>query len=823
VNSFWQDLRFGARMLAKSPGFTAIAMATLALGIGANTAIFSIVNAVLLRPLPFAQSQRIVTISEKLPAFTEDMPMNAPDYVAFSERQRSFESLAIYSDKHLNLSGSGDPERIEGARTSASLFPLLGVQPLMGRTFTHEEEQPGHNLVVLSYGLWRRRFAGDPSVLGRTVSFDRVPYTVIGVMPVDFQFPLKGDRWDGEPADAWIPVAFSRYELQAWGNMYNHRVVARLRPGITLAQAQSDASATMAAVEKLYPAELASYFQGQHVGTAVQPYNQVVTGNIRTPLLVLLVAVGVVLLIACANVANLLLARASGRQREVAVRAALGAGRWRLVRQMLSEGLLLGIVSGAAALLVAYWGMGALLSIAPADLPRMQEVRMDGRVLIFAFLLSIVTTVIFGIIPALQATHCDPHDALKEGGRAMGNSQGRRRVQNGLIISQMALAIMLLISAGLLVRSFVSLLRTDPGFRQEHVLTMTVPLPLPAYPHGVDVRNFYQELLRRAATLPGASAVGFSTDLPLNAEERDGVEIEGMDAAKNGVPEITQSWIMGDYFGAMGISLKRGRMFSSDERVGKPGVVIISETAARTYWTGQDPIGKRMRFAGPNWSTVIGVAGDVKDAAMQNPAGPHTYTPYLQVADDTLVMPTWDELRTLRVAVRTQGDPAALVSTVRGTIASLDPQIAVAEVKTMEGNVQESIAPQRFNLFLLGLFAGIAVFLAAVGVYGVLSYAVTQRTREIGVRVAMGAQRSGILAMTIGEGMKLTLAGAAIGLVGALLLTRLMAGLLYGVTARDPLTFVSVIAVMSLVSLAACYIPARRATQVDPLVALRYE
>jgi putative ABC transport system permease protein len=810
-------------MLAKSPGFTAIALATLALGIGANTAIFSVVNAVLLRPLPFVESQRIVAISEKLPAFTEAMPMNAPDYRAFSDRQRSFDTLAIYSDKHLDLSGGGEPERIEGARTSASVFPLLGIPPLMGRTFTPDEDQPGRNVAVLSYGLWKRRFAGDPNVLGRTISLDRLPYTVIGVMPASFQFPLKGDRWSGEPADLWVPMAFTPYELQAWGTMYNHRVLARLKPGITLPEAQSDASTTMAEVEKLYPASLASYFQGQHVGTVVQPYNQVVTGNIRTPLLVLLVAVGVVLLIACANVANLLLARATGRQREVAVRAALGAGRWRLVRQMFSESLLLGIVSGVAALFVAYWGVGALTSIAPADLPRMQEVQMDGRVLSFAFLLSMVITVLFGVIPALQATHADPHESLKEGGRGMGASRGRRRVQNGLIVSQMALAVMLLISAGLLVRSFVSLLETDPGFRQERVLTMTVPLPLRAYSHGSEVRNFFEELLRRTSTLSGASAVGFSTDLPLNAQEREGVDIEGVDAAKNGLPEVTQSWIMGDYFGAMGISLKRGRIFAADEGTGKPGVVIISETAARTYWPGQDPIGKRMKFGGSDWTTVIGVAGDVKDAAMQSPAGSHTYTPYLQVADDTLVMPTWDELRTLHLAVRTQADPAAVVSAVRGTIASLDPQIAVADVKTMQANVQESIAPQRFNLLLLGLFAAVAVFLAALGVYGVLSYSVTQRTREIGVRVAMGAQRGSILAMTIREGMKLTFAGAAIGLVGALLLTRLMAGLLYSVTARDPLTFAAVIAVMSLVSLAACYLPARRATRVDPLVALRYE
>jgi len=371
-------------MLAKSPGFTAIALATLALGIGANTAIFSVVNAVLLRALPFPDSQRIVSIFEKLPAFTGNTPMNAPDYRAFSERQKSFDTLAIYSDKHLDLSGNGEPERIEGARTSASLFAMLRIQPLIGRTFTPDEDQPGHNVVVLSYGLWKRRFAGDPNILSRTISLDRLPYTVIGVMPASFQFPLKGAQWSGEPADAWIPVAFTPYELQAWGNLYNHSVLARLKPGVTLAEAQADAKATMVQVEKFYPAKFVAYLNGRHINALLTPLNKAITGDVRAPLLVLLVAVGVVLLIACANVANLLLARAARRQREVAVRVALGAGRWRLIRQLLSESLLLGIGSGLAALAVGYWGIAALKDLAPADLPRINEVSVDGRVLIFA-------------------------------------------------------------------------------------------------------------------------------------------------------------------------------------------------------------------------------------------------------------------------------------------------------------------------------------------------------------------------------------------------------------------------------------------------------
>jgi len=828
MNSLLQDIRYGLRLLAKSPGFTAIAIATLALGIGANTAIFSVVNAVLLRPLPFAHSERLVSIFTQLPNFAEDLPINAPNYEAFVERQRSFETMAIYSNEYYDVSGlEGDPERVEGARASATLFPLLGVERALGRTFTQDEDQPAHNVVILSSGLWKRRYGADPNILGRSISLDRVPYTVIGVMPADFQFPMKGSRreaigWNSDPAELWVPMAFTPYEMQNWGGNFNHSVLARLKPGVTLAQAQSDADSTFAEVKKLYPPDITS-LQNTRVKAVIVPFRQVVTGEVRTPLLVLLVAVGVVLLIACANVANLLLARATGRQREVAVRAALGAGRWRLVRQMLSESLLLGLVSGAGALAIGYWGIGVLLSLAPEKLPRMQEIQMDGRVLAFAFLLSIATAVLFGIIPALEASNVDPHESLKEGGRGMGPSRGRRRLQNALIVSQTALAVILLISAGLLVRSFARLLQTDSGFRQEHVLTMTVPLPLRAYSHANDIRNFFEELQRRTSSLPGASAVGFSTDLPLNVQERDSAKIEGREESGGNLPDVAQSWVMGDYFGAMGITLKRGRTFRPDERVGKPGVVIVSETAARVYWPNQDPIGKRIKTFPDQWYTVIGVAADVKDTAMQNPAGPHTYIPYLQVTDEWLERPTFGEIRTLFLAIRTPGDPSAIASAARGVVASLDPQLAVADVKTMESNVRESLAPQRFDLLLLGVFAGLAVFLAAVGVYGVLSYSVTQRTQEIGIRMALGARRGTVLATTIAEGMKLTVAGAAIGLAGAFVATRLMASLLYGVTAHDPLTYIGVVAMMCLVSLAACYVPARRATNIDPMVALRYE
>jgi putative ABC transport system permease protein len=823
MNSLWQDIRYGLRMLAKNPGFTVIALLTLALGIGANTAIFSVVNAVLLRPLPFAHSDRIVAIGESLPGFSSTMPMNAPDYHAFSERQRSFENLAIYGDRHFDLTGEGRPERVEGARISSSLFPLLGPAPQMGRSFTGEEEAAGHNLVILSDGLWKRHFGSDPNIVGRAVALDRIPYTVVGVMPAGFEFPLKGQQWNSEPAELWVPMAFTTAEIQGWGNMYNHGVVARLKPGVTLAQAQADANSTMAQVEKFYPVEFVAYLNGRHIGATLMPLGTAITGDVRAPLLVLLVAVGVVLLIACANVANLLLARAARRQREVAVRVALGAGRWRLIRQLLSESLLLGIGSGVAALAVGYWGVAALKSLAPEGLPRINEVSMDGRVLVFAMLLSVATSVLFGIIPALQAAHVDPQQSLKEGGRGAGAAPGHRRLQSALIVSQMALAIMLLIGAGLLVRSFARLLDQDPGFRQDRVLAMTVPLPLSAYPHAPQIRGFFEELLSRASSLPGTTAVGLSTDLPLDAQERDAAEVEGRDPNAGALPHLAQSWIMGDYFGAMGITLKRGRMFTPDERLGKPDVVIASETAARLFWPNQDPIGKRLKFMGPRWRTVIGIASDVKETSMQADAAPHTYTPYLQEPDDVLTSTTGGELRTLHLAVRTPSDPSAISSSLRETVASLDPQIAVADVKTMEATVRESLAPQRFNLFLLGLFAVLAVFLAAVGVYGVLSYSVTQRTREIGIKIALGAQNGTVLGSILREGMSLTLAGALIGIAGAFLLTRLMASLLYGVTAHDPLTFGVVVVLLACVSLAACYIPARRATRIDPLEALRHE
>jgi predicted permease len=823
MGGFKQDLAYAIRVLFKSWTVTLIAVATLALGIGANTAIFSVVNSVLLRPLPFPNSDRIVYILEKLPGFSTSIPMNATDYNAFRERQQTFEQMGVYGNKHFDLSGTGTPERVTGARASASVFPLLGVSPILGRTYTEQEDQSGQALVVLSYGLWQQTYGADPSILGREIQLNRQPYTVIGVMPKTFEFPLRGGVWSTTPADLWVPMSFTPEERQGWGNMYNHSVVARLKTGVTLEQAEGDANRTIGQVEALYPAPLVAFFKGAHVGAVVAPYSQVVTGDVRLPLLLLLVAVGFVLLIACANVANLLLARSTARQKEIALRAALGADRWRLARQMITESTVLGLLSGLAAILIGGWGMELILSLAPAGLPRMQEVRIDWHVFLFALALSLSTAILIGITPAIEATRIDPLESLKECGRGGGPSRGRRKLQSLLIVSQTALAVMLLIGAGLLTRSFATLLKTDPGFRPQRVVTATIALPLRAYSKADSIRGFWKELLARSENLPGVSAAGFSTDLPLDVEERDAVTIEGNESSGNNQPSITQSWIMGDYFGAMGITLKRGRDFAPAEIVGAPNVVIVSETAARTYWPGQDPLGKRIRYSGDFWRTVIGVAGDVKDNSLQAPAGPHAYTPYLQEQNATLESQDFDELRTLHLAVRTSTDPALVFTSIRSSVAAIDPQIALDDLKTMDAAIDKSLAPQRFNLALVALFAVLAIFLAAVGVYGVLSYSISQRTREIGVRIALGAQRWRVLQMAVGEGMKLAILGTAAGMAGGFVLTRLMASLLFGITARDPLTFAAAGVVAAIVSFAACYIPARRAMRVDPIVALHYE
>ena len=602
---------------------------------------------------------------------------------------------------------------------------------------------------------------------------------------------------------------------------YNHTALGRMKPGVTLTNAQNDASRVIAEIERLYPTKLVAFFNGQHLDAKVVPYGREIAASVRTSLLVLLVAVALVLLIACANVANLMLTRALGRQKEMAIRTALGAARSRLLQQMLLESVLLGIAAGTVGLFLGYAGIRLLISLSPTEVPRIQGIEINGPVLMFTFGLSLLTVVFFGLRPAIVASGTHPNQDLKEFGRGMTRGRTNRSMWSTLIVSQTALAVILLTGGGLLLRSFANLLEADSGFRPRHVLAMTIPIPLRAYSHAHDVRSFYEELLRRTAALLGVNSAGASTDLPLMASSYDAVvQIEGRELSSP--IRTAHSWILGDYFATMGITLKRGRMFTPEDRLGAPEVVIISEAAARAYLSDEDPIGKRIFFGG-TWHTIIGIASDVKDSAIEKPALPHTYTPYLAMSDGALEDPNFDGLRALHLVVRTRSDPSNVISAVRREIGSVDSQLAASDVETMDDKIQESLAPRRFNLILVGLFAALAVLLASVGVYGVLSQSVAQRKHELGVRMALGAQGKDVVRMTVSEGMKLAFFGAAIGSLAAFALMRLMASLLYGVSAHDPITFIGVVIAMCAVAFLACYIPARRAARVDPMTALRYE
>jgi predicted permease len=815
-----QDIRFAFRMLRKSPGFTAVAILTLALGIGANTAIFSIVDAVLLRPLPFKNPSRLVMLWESLPEIGfPKITASAPDIMFYEHEQKSFESMGAFQNEALDVSGgSGEPERIVAARVSASLFPLLGVSPLIGRTYTEAEDKSRANVVLLSYGLWQRRFAADPNIVGKTVDLDRVPYTVLGVMPKEFVFPLAGLQYNDTPADVWVPMAFTKEELTGWGNHFNNSVLCRLQPGVNIAQAQAEANLLAGSLFQQYPADLLKAFPNAHLRLILSSFHEEVVGSVQTLLLVLMAAVGLVLLIASANVATLLLSRATSRSKEVAIRTALGASRSRLVRQMLTESLVLALAGGVLGVLVAFWGTKSLLPLVPSSIPLPPAVSMGGSVLAFVAAVCCVTAVIFGVAPAFQISTISLQGSLQEGGRSGTPGQARRRLQGIFVTAEFALALVLLIGAGLLVRSFTKLLATNPGFRPDHLLTMNVPLPPTAYPNAAAVRGFYEQALQRISALPGVKSDGISSDLPFNANETDAVQVEGKPGT---TPGVRVSWVFDDYFSTVGIPLLRGRSFTPEDRAGSQLVALVSKGAAKALWPGQDALGKRFNVAG-GVEIVVGIVGDVNDGTLADKPQPHVYIPYLQTADVFFELSN-SELRAMNIAVRTAGDPAALTSAVTHQIHSLDSDLAVAKIHTMDQDLSESVAGPRFNTSLLGIFSIAALLLAAIGIYGVLAYAVGQQTHEIGIRVALGAQRRDVVRLVLAHGARLALIGITIGLLAAFGLTRLMASLLYGISASDPLTFAAVSALLFAVALLACYIPARRAMRVDPMVALRYE
>ena len=825
LDEFAQELRYAARMLRKNPGFTLVAVLTLALGIGANTAIFGVVNAVLLRPLPFKQPSRLMMLFEGIPKLGfPKMGFSAPDFMVFARAQKSFESVGVYQNKYFNISGDREPERLMAARISSSVFPMLGAEPMLGRTFTSGEDAPGQNVVILSYGLWQRRFGADPGIIGRNLDLNRTPYIVIGVMPKAFNFPLRGPQ-GSEPAELWVPMAFTATELEGWGTNYMNGVVARLRPGLAFEQASSEAESLSRSIGSNYPPELTKAFQGAELKISVNRFHEEVVKSVRTLLLILMAAVLLVLLIACANVATLLISRAASRQKEVALRTTLGATRVRLLRQMLTESLLLALIGGTLGLAFASWVKTYLLSLVPESVPLPRDIPTDGSVIVFVLAASFVTTLLCGLVPAFQVSAMSLHGPLQEGGRSGTPGRLRHRLQGLFVTVEFALALVLLIGSGLLIQSFAKLVETDPGFRPDHVLTLKIPIPSERYTKAPKVRQFYEQLLDRTGNIPGVKAVGLTSDLPLNGCGTIAIQIEGRRNAGGETPQaICQTWQVGNYFQTLGIPLLRGRYFTLEDRIDAQPVAIVSETAGRQFWPSQDPIGKRIRWGVYTpWQTIVGIVGDVNDEPLGHPAQLHVYRPYLQMADLFFEDSRFGEVRSMNLAVRSQTDPASLTSAVIGQIHSLDPDLTVTHIRTMAQVISSSVAGPRFNTLILGVFAAVALFLAAIGIYGVMAYATTQQTHEIGIRLALGAQPRNVLYLVLRRGVRLAGVGATFGVAAALALTRLMAGLLYGVSATDPVTFSCAVILLLAIALLACYMPARRAMRVDPIVALRYE
>jgi predicted permease len=811
METLLQDLRYGFRMLAKKPGFTAVAVLALALGIGANTAIFSVVNTVLLKPLPFKDPDRLVMVWEenaKL-GFPKDTPAPA-NFIDWRDQNQTFEGMVAIASATFNLTGVGEPQKIEGQRVSANFFSLLGVEPALGRAFISEEDRPeGNPVVIMSNGLWKRRFGSDPNIIGQSLTLNGQPCEVIGVLPASFQ--LSGFQFSGRDHELWVPMAFSSREAGSRGSHYLS-VIGRLKPGVSIQQAQADMTAIAARLEQQYPATNTS------VGASVFSLREEIVSDIRPALLILLGAVGFVLLIACANVANLLLARAAARQKEIALRTALGAGRARLIRQFLTESVALAALGGAGGLLLGVLGIKLLATLVPPNLEQAKEINLDAKVLGFTLLVSLLTGVIFGLAPALQASKVNLNESLKEGGK--GSPGGvRSGVRNLLVVSEVALALVLLVGAGLLINSFARLSKVDMGFTPDHLLTMRVVLPQSKYPDQAKRTAFYDQLLQRVEALPGVQSAAVISWLPLTFEgDSNGISIEGRpEPSPDQQPIVVTRVISPGYFRTMGIALLGGRLFTEYDRQGSSRVIIINQSMAERYWPGEDPIGKRIKMGSFDtdspWLSVAGVVKDVRQFQINAEAKPQIYLPYAQ----------YGASRPRDLVIRTAGDPLGLAAAVRGEVWAVDKDQPVSNIQTMEQILSDSLTRERFNMLLLAIFAGVALALAAVGIYGVMSYSVTQRTHEIGVRMALGADSGHVLRLVVGQGLKLVSAGVAIGLAFAFALTRLMESLLFGVSATDPVTFVLISVTLVAVAALASYIPARRATKVDPMVALRYQ
>ena len=822
MRSMLFDLRHGLRSLIKAPGFTTVTVLTLALAIGANSAIFSLVNAVLLRPVGYADPDRLMLIYEAIPeSGIARFDVSPPDYIDLVAYQQSFQAIGAYRTRPVELSGSGEPEQVPGAELTASVFGVLGIPSKHGRTFLPDEDQKDGRVAVISHRLWMRRFGGE-DVLGRSLVLDRRPFTIVGVMPETFEFPKRGAASNADPADVWTPLVFNPFEKRARGMMYNHTVIGRLRDGVTPAQAAADTAALARRIQDNYPVALRNAFTLKVGATSLV---EELSGQVRRPLLILLGAVGLVLLVACANVANLILGRSVVRRREIGVRAALGAGRLRLFQVLLGEGLILAVCGGALGLVLGYWSVRAVPLVLAASLPALSEVPIDWRVLAFTSAVTLGSATLFALVPLSAGLRRDLHDLLREGSPRTTGGTRQRHLQAGLVVSSVTFAFVLLVCAGLLVRSFNNLVAVRSGVTAENVLTMQVRLPVAGYSDAPRIRSFYQAVEGRLHAIPGVRAVTVSSDLPLDPDGERRV-FTPENAAPSGVPQtVAVTWVHGDYFGTYGVPMIKGRSFSPDEQRENRGVAIVSKGLADNYWPGQDPIGKRLKWGIPAstapWQTVIGISGDVVDGPPASEPVVHVYVPYSEIADGALASPLAGLLRRFVVAFSAEQDPRAFAGAARAAIASLDPALPISNVQTVAQLERDRAAPQRFSAVVLSGFGVGALLLAAIGLYGVLAFAVSQRRREIGVRLALGSPRRDVLALIIREGMTLVLIGLVVGGVAAAAATRLLRALLFGTNVHDPLTFATVPLLLLLVAFIAAYLPAKRAAAVDPIVALR--
>jgi predicted permease len=813
IENLWHDLHYALRMLAKSPGFTVVIVLTLALSIGANSAIFSVIDGVLLRPLPYPEADRIVRFffhSATYPRF----PLNPFDFRDFRTRNRSFDSLAGFTRGDLQLSGAGRPERFAGFRVTAGYFHVLGLRPARGREFNTNDELPGNGrVVILSDRLWHNRFAADPTIIGRKIMLDSQPFTVAGLMPPGTEHP--GNEYHGvahgDTVDLWWPFTFRGNPAQRGSHFLE--VIGRLKSGITPPQAQAEMNGLIAQLAREHPDALEGW------QALVIPLYQEIVGPTRRLLLVLLGAVALVLLIACANAANLLLARATARQREIAVRAALGAGRARLVHQMLTESLLIALLGGGLGAGIAVAGVRTLVALLPASFPRADTIHVNAAVFAFTLLVALSTGMLFGLAPALQAARTNLQQSLRDGGRGSTGSGRHTRLRSVLVVGEVSLACVLLIGAGLMLRSFVNLLRTDPGFRPEHVLTASISLPNEHY-KPADAALFFRRLVANLSSVAGIRAVGVGTDLPWTGYDENfgGFTIEGKKPAAHEEFHARYHVASPDYFRALGIPLVRGRFFTGGDYIDAPLALIINQSMARRYWPNEDAVGKRITLEDKpkekDWMTIVGIVGDVKDKPNSKAAEMAFWWPVLQSPVD---------INQMSIALRGNSDPAWMVNALRESLRQMDPTLAVAEVRLMDQIADASISTPRFALFLVVLFGGLALTLAAIGMYGVISYSVNQRTHEFGLRMALGARPFDVQRLVLREGIRLALVGAVLGIVGALALGRVLASLLYGVGSADPVTFVSVSLIAMAIAALACYLPARRATNADPMASLRSE